>query len=98
MLKESSSNLKSESSLVNFEKSVETDQEWYKDLIQGKEKAVFRVGVFNGQELWGIEQDRLEELIKSKEIQSDYLPVNTPIETMELSCKKDRSTRKKISK
>ena len=64
----------------NSEKSVEIDDYWYKNFLQNKEKPLYRVGIFNGEELWSIDQDLLEKLVKSKEIQSDYLPANSPIE------------------
>lgn len=101
---ESSSSIATQSSFgfsKSLEKHVDTDELWYKNLVEKKDQPLFRVGVFNGQELWGIDQDRLEELIKSKEIQSDYLPVNTPVEVVNdahNSSKRIRSTRKKVSK
>lgn len=101
---ESASSISTQSTVLtkSLDKHVDTDELWFKKLRESKDRPVFRVGVFNGQELWGIDQDRLEELIKSKEIQSDYLPVNTPVESVGQDVqnvpKRIRSTRKKVSK
>jgi hypothetical protein len=84
------------------EKSGDSYDSWYKNLTENNDQPLLRVGVFSGQELWGVDQDRLEELIKSKEIQSDYLPVNTPIKVNVdhegIPSKRSKSSRKKVSK
>ena len=102
---ESASSVTSQSSLgfsQNLDKNLDTDDLWYQKFVENNDQPVLRVGVFNGQELWGIDQDRLEELIKSKDIVSDYLPVNTPVEIVDQELqnvsKKIRPTRKKVSK
>jgi hypothetical protein len=85
------------------EKSTDSHESWYKNLVENKDQPLPRVGIFNGQELFGIEQDRLEELIKSKEIQSDYLPVHTPVDrnvdhAENISRRRTRSFRKRATK
>lgn len=85
---------------MNSEKNIDTDELWYQKWVESKDQPLVRVGVFNGEELYGIDQNILEELIKSKEIQSDYLPVHTPVDMaeQELETKRPRSARKKVSK
>jgi hypothetical protein len=100
---ESQQSIVSRSSGISFtDKSSDSYDPWYKNLTENKDQPMLRVGVFNGQELWGVDQDRLEELIKSKEIQSDYLPVNTPIKAdvdhEGIPSRRSKSARKKVSK